>query len=450
MQPLTLFMIVTVTILDFLAQGDKFREWRILPGSVSYTVELLGAIALVYVIMAGVRNRFEFVRAAYWVAFGALVMVVVGGVIVNGVGSGPIIAGLRAYMRALPWFFLPMVFRYSEEQLRTQLRLLLAICLVQVPIAIRQRIKTGDNRFGFVAVTGDWTTGTLGDAGILSIFLVCAVCVMVALYERRQLTLLRLILLFLVVLIPTTINETKAMVIFLPLALLTAFAYAAPPQTRNRRLVIGVTLLALFGAIFVPVYDALNKDRQYGQSIGDFLSKPENIKAYLSGGSDIDVGSAKEAGRIDALLVPLKQLANDPVNLVFGYGIGNASDSSLGQAFSGRYAATFRPFLQTAFSKFELEIGLLGGALVLGIYWLIFQDCRVVARSSGALHGALAAGWTGVVALMTLATFYTKIEVFPSLGFLFWYFSGVIAAERMHLSLRSRTNLAAKIKEKRS
>ncbi len=436
MQLLTLFMIFTVTILDFLAQGDKFKEWRIFPGSVSYTVELLGAIALVYVVAAGVRSRFEGVRSTYWVLFGALALVMLCGIVVNGVGSGPIIAGLRTYMRALPWFFLPMVYAYSEDNLRIQLRLLLVICLIQVPIAIRQRIQTADDQYGFVAITGDWTSGTLGDSGILCLFLVAAVAVMVAFYERRQLTLLQVIPLFLLILLPTTINETKAMVVFLPLALLTSFAYAAPRQTRNRRMVVGVTLVLLFGAMFVPVYDALNKDREYGVSLGEFFSREENLKAYLATGAE--VGTEKDVGRVDALLVPLKQLSADPVNLMFGYGIGNASDSSLGQAFSGRHAATFRPFLQTAFSRFELEIGLLGCGLLLCIYWLIFQDCRMVARYGGVVHGALAAGWTGVMALMTLATFYSKVEVFPSMGFLFWYFSGVIAAERMRIALQQR------------
>ena len=175
MQLLTLFMIFTVTILDFLAQGDKFKDWRIFPSSVSYTVELLGAIALVYVVVAGVRGRFEGVRATYWLVFGALALVILCGVAVNGVGSGPIIAGLRTYLRALPWFFVPMVYAYSEDKLRTQIRLLLVICLIQVPIAIRQRVQTGDDQFGFVAITGDWTTGTLGDAGILCIFLVAEI-----------------------------------------------------------------------------------------------------------------------------------------------------------------------------------------------------------------------------------------------------------------------------------
>ncbi len=438
MQALTLAMILSVTVVNFLAQGDRFREWKVLPGGMSNLFELIGAIALVYVIVAGVRSRFKLVHPAYWVAFGVLVMVMFCGVIVNAVDSWPIIAGLRIYLRALPWFFIPMVYRYSDDELRKQLRLLLAISLIQVPIAIRQRINTGDNSFGFVAITGDWTTGTLGDAGTLCIFLVSVVCLLVAFHERRELTTSRMILLFIIVLIPTTLNETKAMVAFLPLALLTAFFYSAPRHTRIRRLAVGMTLLIVFGAIFVPVYDALNKDRQYSNSLGDFFSNKDSLKEYLSAGGNVDVGTATEVGRLDALIVPLKQLSKDPVALAFGYGIGNASESSLGSAFSGRYGATFRPFLQTAFSRFELEIGLIGCVAVLGIYWLIFQDCKVVARDSQTVHGAIAAGWTGVVALVTLATFYSKIEVFPCLSYLFWYFSGLVAAERMRLALQPK------------
>jgi hypothetical protein len=436
MQALTLLMFVAVIIVDFLAQGDRFGEWRFLPGSASYIVELLSAVALVYVILVGSRDRFGRVRPVYWALFGSLLLIVVCGVIANAVDSGPVIAGLRTYLRALPWFFIPLVYRYSDEQLRVQFKLLLALFLLQLPIAIRQRMNTADNSYGFVAVTGDWTTGTLGDSGILSIVLVCVASVIAALHQRQLLSLPRMLVLFMLVLVPTMINETKAMVAFLPLALLVAFWHAAPAEARLRRMGVGIAMLAIFGLAFVPAYNALNKDREYGSTLLEFFSKRESVEAYLSSSSEI--GTVTEAGRVDALVVPLRRLSQDPVSLMFGYGIGNASDSSLGSAFSGRYAVTFRPFLQTAMSKFGLEIGMLGCGLLLAVLWVIFLDARNVARYGVGLRGALAAGWTGVVALTVLAAFYSKIEVFPSMGFLFWYFSGIVAAERAQLILDGR------------
>jgi hypothetical protein len=432
MQLLTLLMLVVVTTIDFLANGDYLKNGRFLPSSANYLVELLGAVALAFVIVAGARGRFRYVRGSYWLAFGAMGLLIVCGLLANNVNSGTIVSGLRLYLRAIPWFLVPAVFAFSGPQLRTQLRVLLALSLIQLPLAILQRIQTTNRRFGFVAVTGDWTTGTLGDPGVLCIFLVAGACILVAFYERHRLPLWQLLPLFLAVLVPTMINETKAMVILLPVALLTTVLCASEPQRRGRKLAGGVALLVVFGAIFVPVYNGLNKDRQYSYQLGDYFLKPELVTNYLATGSD--VGSTKEAGRFDALSVPLRHLAKDPVSLAFGYGIGNASDSSLGPRFAGKYASSYRGFLQTAFSRFVLEVGVLGCALLFYIYWLIFQDCRAVARGNNSLNGAFAAGWAGVAVLMLVATFYASIEVFPSLGFLFWYFSGLVAAQRMRMS----------------
>lgn len=439
MQRLTLFMIIVVTTFDFLSNGDRFGNGGFLPSQFSYFSELTGALAMAYVIIVGTRDRFRFVRPAYWIAFGTILMIVVIGCVVNGTGSGPIIAGTRTYLRAIPWFFVPAIFSYSDDQLRQQLKLLMLICLIQVPLAIRQRMQTADPSWGFVAITGDWTIGTMGDSGILSVFLVCSVCIVAAMYERKQLSLVQFMVLFFALLTPTMINETKAMVVFLPVGLMAAFLTAANPAVRLKRIVSGVLLLVMFGAMFVPVYDALNADREYGQSIGDFVSSSDSIEAYVSSGSEI--GGGKEAGRGDAVVVPLRALAEDPVTLAFGYGIGNASDSSLGAGFGGKYAALFRPFLQTSFAKFVLELGVAGVGLVLLMYWMIFGDARAVARADRGVTGSIAAGWTGITLIMTASLFYNKSEVFPCITYMFWYFSGVIVAKRMRLAVAAAQDL---------
>ncbi len=432
MQRLTLFMIVVVTLFDFLANGDRFGNGGFLPGFISYFSELCGALALVYVIVTGTKDRFQFVRPAYWLAFGTIVVVIVCGVLINNVHPGPIIAGLRTYLRAIAWFFVPAVFAYSEKQIFQQLKLLLGICVIQIPLAIMQRIETGDRSWGFVAVTGDWTVGTMGDSGVLSVFLLFGACCLAAMYERKLIGLMKFVVLFFAILIPTMINETKAMVVFLPVSVGVAYLCAASPKVRMKRFVSGLAFLVIFGAVFVPVYDSLNKDRQYGQSLGQFFLDPGSVEGYVS--SNPEIGAGKDPGRGDAIMVPLTALSKDPTSLVFGYGIGNASDSSLGLDYGGKYAEVFRPFLQASFAKFVLEIGLAGVGMVFLIYLLVYQDCLAVARADKGLFGALAAGWTGVIALMSIAMFYNKGEVFPSLSFLFWYFSGLIAARRMRMA----------------
>jgi hypothetical protein len=118
---------------------------------------------------------------------------------------------------------------------------------------------------------------------------------------------------------------------------------------------------------------------------------------------------------------------------MLGLGIGNASPSPLGEKFTGEYFQKFEPFLLSSASVFILEIGVLGLGLTLILDFLIYRDTRVVAEANSGLVGMLAAGWTGVTAVIVIATFYTTLNASEAISFLFWYFSGLVAAHRMRL-----------------
>jgi hypothetical protein len=432
MQRLTLFMIASVITIPYLTNGDKWHRGQLLPGIAGLIPELLGVIALGIVIALGARDRFRYVRPAYVVVFAALLLTIVCGIIANSVDSGPIIAGLRLYLRAIPWFFLPAVYAFTNRQLRTQLLLLMALCLLQIPLAIEQRIHTANATWGIVAVTGDWTTGTMGDSGVLSIFLIAGACVLVAMYEKKRISLPVFLPLFLLILLPTTINETKAVVIFLPIGLLVALMCAARPAVRMRKFFVGAMLLLVFGSIFVPVYDAMNANREYSGKLSDFFLNKQNVENYLGGEPN---ASEIDPGRLGALRLAAARLTEDPVRFTFGYGVGNASESAFGASFTGRYGKQFHNYLQGALARFLLEIGWSGVLLVYILYWLIFQDCRRVARTGEGIHASLAAGWAGVVAVVCVGMLYALLEAFPPISFLFWYLSGLIAAQRMRLAL---------------
>jgi hypothetical protein len=436
MQRLVLFMLVAVTTFPYLSNGDKWHRAAFLPPWTAYVPELLGAMAALLVIALGLRDQFRLVRPAYVLVFGGLLLTMLCGVLANGVDSGPVVSGLRLYLRAVPWFFIPAVFAFSSQQIRMQLYVLLGVCLLQLPLAAEQRIHTASATWGFVAITGDWTTGTMGDSGVLSIFLVGASCIAIALYEKKQLSFFTFLTIFLLILLPTTINETKAVVIFLPVALLVALMCAADARVRVKRLVVGLCVLLMFGAIFVPVYDALNAGREYSSTLGEFFLDKNKVKAYVGS----DSADSSDAGRIGSIVYSLRRIAEDPARTAFGYGIGNASDSSLGAGFSGKYASNYRSYMQNALVRFLLELGVCGVLFVFLMYWLIFQDCRRVARSGSTLMAGLGAGWAGVVVLTAMATFYVLLEVYPQFSYVFWYLSGLIAAERMRLAYEVRSS----------
>ena len=138
MQTLIISAMVAVLSIEYLA----FKGW--VAELFTYAPELLALLATVIVMIAGPRSRFQYVRSVYWLVFGALSLVVVCGAVVNHLDSGPVFAGLRTYLRALPFFFLPAVFEIKERHLRVQLLVLLAFGLLQLPLAWEQR--TSDMR----------------------------------------------------------------------------------------------------------------------------------------------------------------------------------------------------------------------------------------------------------------------------------------------------------------
>jgi hypothetical protein len=420
-----LLIICTVMLNDYLV---KLLD---LPTVLHFVPEALSAVVLVYVAAAGTRNRFRLVQPKYWLVFGAFSAIILFGILNNPPGSGPVLSGMRFYLRAIPLFFLPAVLPISEAQLGRQLKWLLGLALVQLPIAAYQRwIVLSEGRY-----TGDNVQGTMMDSGILSLFLISAVCILTGLLMRNRIGKLTYAVLFLLLLLPTTINETKATIVFLPLAMLVTVLFAAKPGKRLRYAGIGVLALAAFGALFVPIYNMMEVHNPFKdeRDIVNFFTNEKQLGRYLS--SDVTgVGTVKDVRRGDAVAVSLQFLSTDPARLAFGLGLGSVSPSNFGKNFEGSYFQLFKQFLIMSFVFFLLELGVLGVLMIGTLFWMVFSDTLAVAREDESLFGSLAAGWTGVVAVFGLGIAYTLLHQFTSMTYLYWYFAGVICARRAWLA----------------
>jgi hypothetical protein len=423
----------TLTSLIFIAvcSTSFLASIHVAPGPVKFVPEALSGIAAISVVLLGPRQQFRFVAPRYWIVFGGLALVVACGILINGVAPGPLLQGVRFYLRPIPMFFLPAVFAFSEQQIRNQLRLLGAIALLQLPISVYQRyivLQSG-------RATGDPVFGTLMISSIMSVFLIACMCVAAALTLRGRMNKTTFFLLFVLFVIPTTINETKATVFLLPIGLLATFVLGSAPGKRLRLGIAAVLLLAVFGALFIPIYNFFaSVNNPYPYTIQSFFGNERIVKGYVE--ADKDVGSTGDVGRVDSVVVPLQLFADDPVHLMLGVGIGNTSGSSLGSSYDGEYAVLLGRYTKcTSASAFLVEMGVIGFALVMLLYWMIFRDSMALAARDGTILGSLALGWVGVTAVVAIATFYKDIHAFESLSYLFWYFSGLIAAGRTRLAL---------------
>jgi len=418
---------VAVLSFEFLA------DYGWLPQLLTYSPEVLAMVAGVLVIVAGVRSRFKYVRPAYWLVFGGLLLIIVCGAVVNHLEPGPIFAGLRTYLRALPFFFLPAVLEIKERQLRVQLLLLLVIGLLQLPIAWDQRMvtftsgpATGDSIYA-----GDSTYGTLMSSSFLTLYLVSAVCVLTGFFLRKRISTKWFFPLIVLLLLPTTINETKAALFIVPVALFTCFLIGSKPGTRVTSTVVAAVITVSFVAVFIPVYDHFMEPR-WGYGILDFLTMEGRLEGYLDKGTGVGEYEEK-AGKIGGLRIAISEISRDPAQFVFGLGIGNVSDSALGHQFTGKYYKLYELIALTSAIHIVFELGAGGLGLVLILYWFLFRDSISVAHHDQGMNGALAIGWAGVVVVMLIGLFYHYPIESRGMSVLFWYFSGLIAAYRMRL-----------------
>jgi hypothetical protein len=439
MQALTLTMIVVVTTFEFLSSGDRWGRWAILPSAARFMPELLSAAAVLVVLFAGVQNRFRYVRPEYWLLFAGLVLVIICGVVANQVEAGPVIAGMRNYLRAIVWFFIPAVLAFTEANVRQQLKVLLCVAVLQLPLATQQFASTvqASAFAGMDKYSGDYTVGSLTGSGTMSVFLIGSLCVLAAFYTRRIIGGAQFAVLCLMLFAPMTLNETKAVIVLLPIGLAFVFFAAAVPGRRLSAALKLLVVLLVFGTIFVPVYDYLKKDRPYAVPISEFVTDPERIDRYLRKGAD--VGTTREVGRLDAIAVTANQLSEDPVRLAFGYGIGNVSKSALGHGFTGEHFGLLGPFATLSITRLALELGLFGVSLVLALMYLVLQDSQAVARHGNGTVAYIAVGWVGVVIVIGIAMAYMDVMAQPSLSYLFWYLSGLIAAERIRARAETPT-----------
>ena len=113
MQFLMITTIVVVTTFGFLTEGNKaMKSLGWLPDPLGFLPEILGMIAVVMVIVLGVRSRFQFVRPGYWFTFGALLI----GILLPALGKVEIAASWAGMIDSMP-DIVPVVDRAPVEGL---------------------------------------------------------------------------------------------------------------------------------------------------------------------------------------------------------------------------------------------------------------------------------------------------------------------------------------------
>jgi hypothetical protein len=416
MNKLMFFLFLSILIIDYLSInfGLLNRYAILLP-------EILSAATMIiftarFMIVGG-----KFFPHKYILFIILYLLNIAIGVIVNLESAGPLIAGLRGYLKFFPFFILPFVYQFSHEQISRQLKFLLALLIIQAPLALYQRLFLSRD-----LLTGDLVKGTLTSSGYLTVVLTCGVAILMSFYAARRISLVKFMILFLLLFIPMTINETKVTLILLPMALAAPMLLSSSSVSIKQYVPMTIIGLAT-GFAFIFVYDYFIQDR-WGYGLLDFFTMEGRTENYLYKGAEASEDPGR-VGRVDMVSLAFQTISKNILNLLFGFGIGNVSVSSI-RGFSGEYAEKFRAFNVdgTALSIILWEIGLAGIILYFVFIYMIFKDSRRLTQCNDGFIKTLANGWSVVTVIVAISMAYKDI-IHPNIAFLFWYFSGYVVSE---------------------
>jgi hypothetical protein len=426
MHGLVIALLIQVLVVEYLIESRKLLHPYLI-----LIPELLSAIAMLVVLvrlMGGARANFDW---RYGIFIVALLFTIVVGYMIQDVPDGAMLAGARSYFKFLPFFLLPAVHRFTAKQLHTQMMVVLVLALAQTPLAFYQRFV----EFASSMHTGDPVKGTLTTSSAMSMFLVVVIAGAVVFYLRGRSSLRALVVLCAWLFLPTTINETKATLLLLPFALLVP-AMLMPGKTRQLRKVAPVIAVGFVAVTaFVIIYNYLIQYREYAGPISEYFTW-DTLRYYLYTGA----ATTDEAyiGRFDSIEIAFDHIGQDPLKLAFGYGAGNVSESFLPQ-FAGRYWSYFLRFGvgETQITTFLWEIGFVGFAVYLYLFAIVARDAVTLARSNDDA-APLGQIWAVAVIVMTFALIYKAVFAMNDFGYLFWYFSGVVASRAVAVRQAAR------------
>jgi hypothetical protein len=273
--------------------------------------------------------------------------------------------------------------------------------------------------------TGDVVRGTATTSSALSMLMMCGITAVVSLYLRGRIRLPTVIVVVGTLVVPTTLNETKATLLLLPVALLVP-ALAMPKGSRAVSRLLPVAALGAVAMIaFIAVYDSLARYMPTGEPIAEFVGETSFLRYLYSGAAD---EGANYIGRFDSLEFALQGIGRDPLTTAFGLGAGNVSTSFLPQ-FDGEYAAYYDRYGvgMTQVTNLLWQVGIVGLVVYVSLYYFVLSDARSLARSGGA-DALLGQIWVGVTAIMIFALIYKSTFAMNELSYPFWFYSGVVAA----------------------
>ena len=415
-------MIYLVIVLYFISD-------TMLPGGLgplkqiqSLVPDLTSGLLFVYVLLYAAYTKRVYIGMKYVYIFILLMLLFLVSIIDKQVNAGAVFSAMRVYLNFVPIFLLPMVVIHDDKKIEKIALFILVLVLLQTPIALLQKFVIFPRE-----KSGDVVRGTLVSSGLLSIFQLCAISFLTTYFYHKKITLKTYLWLTFTVFLPTTINETKATVMLLPLTLLVPALVNQEIRRKNKKLIIGmaamsVLLIGAFGVVYNLYWQKTGGGIVGWYTEGRFfrgLSKESEV------GKDVAMGY--DTSRWDSIMLAVRGLsASDPIHLLVGFGPGNVAFTGA-KVLRGEYASTSMDvgIRVTTVGYLIWEIGLIGVALIFIFLITILNDAIKLCRAPG-FNGLLAQGTATVIVLLMVSMFYKFLIAANTIGVPFWYACGLI------------------------
>ena len=378
-----------------------------------------GLLLIVVAVQLALHRRLD-LPPKYLLWIGLFTVVITMGVVLNNVSTGAVFMGLREHFKYAPIFLLPIVYHFSQKQLSTLFYCILFFAVLQFPLMGYQRLAE-------IWATGDNVRGTFATSNHVSIFLISCWAILFSFMLRKRVSVKQFGVLSFILLVPTMLNETKGSLVLLPVALLVPMLVTGDIKNLFRKLMLGGVSFVTLAVIYSKVGDIWHGSRA-GLSMLDFFTNPERLIYYLtpsaSGGTWM--------GRLDKLFFAWDQISGSFATIMIGLGIGNVNETS-SVIFEGEFSA-YGGLVGTGLNQFLWETGILGTLLAFVVPLMSFRDAKKVAKGQG-FSAAMAVGWCAICPILFLSMMYIRPPDAQAISFLFWFFTGVIAANAYRLRI---------------
>jgi hypothetical protein len=412
------FLVIALLVSCFVA-SYLARTLQVVSVYFVLLPELFAGIALLVVLARIVVGKRLQIDGRYLLFVALLVLTMAMGIVAQEVPSGAVVSGLRDYLPVLPILLLGAAYPFTSRQIKTQLVVLGLLLMIQVPIAFHQRFFA----FAHKMHTGDVITGTLSSSGALSVVMVAGVTVLTVMYLRRRLALMPLLLMTGFLLVPTMLNETKATLVMLPIAMLAPILFMRRSEKPFRRLMPLVAVFAAAGIAFIGAYNTLIQHRSPDSSLQQFWFEGGVLDYVYKGSLEGD----QRIGRVDSVQLALRGISEDPLRAAFGLGIGNVSSAQI-PGFEGEYSHYYDVY-KVSFTQLSMlfwNMGYMGIVIYALLFYAVFRDAVLLARGEGrdAMLGQI---WAPIVMIAAMCMFYKPILTIQEFIFPFMFYAGIVA-----------------------